>query len=139
MRRLHPIAIALTAAVLIAGALSAKKPRGHPQKAEKEGPAARLSEAPESARDLKNPYEGNRQAMAAGRKVFLRHCAQCHGKDGRGDGRAPDMHSSAFQNAPPGALFWAIRNGRLPKGMPAWSQLPDEQRWQLVTYLKSMK
>jgi mono/diheme cytochrome c family protein len=139
MRRFHPIAIALSAALLIAGALSAKKPRAQQQKAEKEGPAVRLGEAPESARALKNPYEGDREAMAAGRKLFLRHCAECHGKDGCGDGHAPDMHSSAFRNAPPGTLFWAIRNGRLPKGMPAWSQLPDEQRWQLVTYLKSMK
>ena len=22
-------------------------------------------------------------------------------------------------------------------GMPAWSQLPEEQRWQIVTFLKS--
>jgi mono/diheme cytochrome c family protein len=133
------LGVALLAAALIASRLSARKPKGEPQASPTSGPAARLSEAPASARALKNPYQGDPQAAAAGRKLFLRHCAECHGRAGYGIGHAANMHSPAFKNAPPGALFWAIRNGRLPKGMPAWSDLPDQQKWQLVTYLKTLK
>lgn len=139
MSRILPVGITLLAAVLVAQGLSAKKPKRHAEDVQENGPAARLSEAPASARSLKNPYEGDLQAVAAGRKLFLRHCAECHGREGYGDGHAANMHSPAFQEAPPGVLFWAIRNGRLPKGMPAWSDLPDQQKWQLVTYLKTLK
>jgi len=114
-------------------ALGAQKPR------EQEGPAARLRSAPASARSLKNPFAGNQLAAQAGRKLFLRHCAECHGQQGYGIGRAADLHSPAVQSAPPGSLFWAIRNGRLPKGMPSWSGLPNQQIWQLVTFVETLK
>jgi mono/diheme cytochrome c family protein len=87
---------------------------------------------------MKNPFEVDKRAKAAGRQLFLRHCSECHGQDGYGIGKAADLHSAEFQSASPGALFWSIRTGRLPKGMPAWSSLPDQQIWQLVTYLKTL-
>jgi mono/diheme cytochrome c family protein len=139
MKRIVRLGIALLAAALVAGTLLAGKPKDRAQKAEAKGPAARLSEAPASARALKNPYEGDEQAAKAGRKLFLRHCAPCHGREGYGTGHAANLHSAAFRKAPAGVLFWAIRNGRLRKGMPAWSDLPDQQKWQLVTYLKTLK
>ncbi len=104
-----------------------------------DGPAAHLSKAPASAQSLQNPFVGQSEAAAAGYKLFQRHCAQCHGPDARGLEHAADLHSSAIQDAPPGVLFWALRNGRIRKGMPSWSQLPDQQLWQIVTYLKTLK
>ena len=114
-------------------AVAARKPKSE------DGPVAQLSKAPPSAQSLKNPYEGQVEAAAAGRKLFGQHCAECHGQDARGLERAPDLHSPPIQNAPPGPLFWALRNGRVRKGMPSWSQLPDQQLWQIVTYLKTLK
>lgn len=131
--------IAVLSLFLLAFSLSAKKSKDHSEPKKDEGPAARLSEAPASARSLENPFSGSKEAVAAGRKLFLRHCAECHGRDGGGVGRAADFHSSAIQSAPPGVIFWAIRNGRLRKGMPSWSGLPDQQLWQIVTYLKTLK
>jgi len=114
-------------------AVAARKPKSE------DGPAAQLSKAPPSAQSLKNPYEGQAEAAAAGRKLFEQHCAQCHGQDARGLERAADLHSPAIQSAAPGTLFWALRNGRVRKGMPSWSQLPDQRLWQIVTYLKTLK
>jgi len=114
-------------------AVAARKPKSE------DGPAAQLSKAPPSAQSLKNPYAGQAEAAAAGRKLFEQHCAQCHGQDARGLERAADLHSPAIQDAPPGVLFWALRNGRVRKGMPSWSQLPDQRLWQIVTYLKTLK
>ncbi len=113
--------------------LAAHKPEGQ------EGPVARLSRAPSDTRSLRNPYEGQPEAVAAGRKLYGRHCAQCHGPDGRGLEHAADLRSATIQNAPPGFLFWALRNGRIRQGMPSWSRLPDQQIWQIVTYLKTLK
>ncbi len=97
-----------------------------------------LGQAPLAARLLKNPYEGDAQAVLAGKKVFKRHCAECHGLDGHGKDKAPDLHSPIVQSASPGTLFWFLKNGNLSEGMPSWSRLPDQQRWQLVTFLKSL-
>ena len=114
-------------------AVAARKPKSE------DGPVAQLSKAPPSAQSLKNPYAGQAEAAAAGRKLFVQHCAECHGQDARGLERASDLHSPPIQNAPPGTLFWALRNGRVRKGMPSWSQLPDQQLWQIVTYLKTLR
>jgi mono/diheme cytochrome c family protein len=109
-----------------------------PPKSE-DGPAAHLSKAPRKAQLLQNPFSGQAMAVAAGRKLYDDHCAQCHGADGRGRDRAIDLHSPAIQSAPDGILFWALRNGRIRKGMPSWASLPDQQLWQMVTYLKTLK
>jgi len=42
------------------------------------------------------------------------------------------------QAAKPGEIYWYITRGDKDNGMPAWASLPDQQRWQLVTYLRSM-
>jgi len=119
--------------VITSLALATRKPK------REDGPAARLSKAPRAAQSLQNPFAGQAAARAAGRKLYEQHCAQCHGADARGLDHAADLHSPAVQGAPPGVLFWALRNGRIRKGMPSWSRLPDEQLWQLVTYLKTLK
>ncbi len=98
---------------------------------------AELAKAPPSAAARQNPYEGQADAILAGKKLFKRHCAECHGAEGRGHGKAPDLHSPVVQNASPGTLFWFLRNGNLREGMPSWSRLPDERLWQIVSYLKT--
>jgi mono/diheme cytochrome c family protein len=64
---------------------------------------------------------------------------ECHGLDGRGREKAPDLHAPFIQPVSPGRLFWFLKNGNLKEGMPSWSSLPDQQRWQLVTYLQSLQ
>jgi mono/diheme cytochrome c family protein len=135
-RTLDRFALTLLAIFLAAFFVAARKPKGSGQS---DGPVARLKDAPESARELKNPLAADEQTLAAGRKLFLRHCASCHGTVGTGKGHAANLHAEEIQEAPPGALFWAISNGRLKKGMPSWSGLPPAQRWQLVMYVKNLK
>jgi len=93
---------------------------------------------PASAADLVNPYESGMEAAMAGKKLYLRHCSRCHGREGQGIRDAVDLHSPALQNSPPGVLFWLLKNGNLKGGMPAWSRLPDPQLWEVVTYLKQL-
>jgi mono/diheme cytochrome c family protein len=139
MNRIISTGTLLLAASLVVWILSAGKPASSAQPAADEGPVARLNEAPVSAKSMRNPFARDARAPEAGRKLFLRHCAECHGRDAQGRGRAPALRVPEIRDATPGALFWAIRNGRLRKGMPSWSQLPAAQRWQIVTYLQSLK
>ncbi len=94
-----------------------------------------LQHAPHEA--ALNPYAGNESARRAGRKLFERHCAQCHGAEGEGMGKAPALAVERVKRAEPGALLWVLRNGSRTAGMPSFSQLPDERLWQIVEYLQS--
>ncbi len=85
----------------------------------------------------RNPYANRPEAVQAGAKLFLQHCAACHGADASGHA-APSLRRAAVQSLPDPALFSFITNGALRRGMPSWAQLPDERRWQLIAYLRSL-
>jgi mono/diheme cytochrome c family protein len=99
---------------------------------------AELAKAPDKARARKNPLESDPDAVAAGRKLFAGKCAECHGENADGGKKGPSLRAQEVQEATPGALFWVLTNGVVRRGMPVWSKLPEPQRWQLVSYLKSM-
>jgi mono/diheme cytochrome c family protein len=92
--------------------------------------------APPSAAEMKNPYT-SATAEAAGKKLYALNCAQCHGNKLQGIGPAPALDHGPVKNAKPGELFWFITKGKLESGMPSWSNLPAQQRWQIVTFLVS--
>jgi cytochrome c oxidase cbb3-type subunit 2 len=98
---------------------------------------AALAEAPEKARVKKNPFEGDTEAVAVGKKLFEQHCAECHGRNAGGTKKGPSLLREEVQQAMPGTLFWILTNGVVRRGMPVWSKLPEQQRWQIVTFLKS--
>ena len=93
--------------------------------------------APPSAASDKNPYTGNAAASAAGKKLYAQDCAQCHGNNLQGMGPAPALDTASVHNAKPGELFWFITTGKLSSGMPSWTNLTKQQRWQIVTLLQS--
>lgn len=97
-----------------------------------------LAQAPPKAVARHNPLESDRDAVAAGAKLFERHCAECHGANADGGKKGPSLRAEELQQVTPGALFWVLSNGVVRKGMPVWSKLPEPQRWQLVTYIKSL-
>jgi mono/diheme cytochrome c family protein len=95
--------------------------------------------APAAAARRQNPYRDQAKAAMAGRKLFHQYCAQCHGNNAEGRGTAPPLRSSVLQRTPDGVLYWFLKNGKLRAGMPSWSGLPPQQRWQIVSFLKSLK
>lgn len=94
---------------------------------------------PEKDRLRNNPLADDRDAMAAGKKLFGQHCAECHGEAAEGSHRAPNLRAEEVQSATPGAIFWVLSNGVVRHGMPDWSKLPEAQRWQITTYIKSLR
>jgi len=108
------------------------------QTAKAESVYSEIGKAPERARARRNPLEKDPEAVAAGRIVFEQRCAECHGDTAEGGKKGPSLRAPEVQNAEPGAIFWILTNGVVRKGMPVWSKLPEPQRWQLVSYLKSL-
>lgn len=99
---------------------------------------AELAKAPEKARAKRNPLANDPDAVAAGANLFDQHCAECHGDAGEGSRKGPSLLKGPVQNAEPGSLFWLLTNGVVRRGMPVWSKLPEPQRWQLVSFVKSL-
>jgi mono/diheme cytochrome c family protein len=97
-----------------------------------------LERAPAKAIARANPYYGQDAAWRAGHKLFERECSACHGKQGEGTKGKPPLASPEVADAKPGAIEWLLRNGSIVRGMPSFSQLPEAQRWQIVTFVQTL-
>jgi glucose/arabinose dehydrogenase len=94
-------------------------------------------DAPAAAAAIANPYRGAAEAQT-GRELYGANCAACHGSNAQGGGNIPPLAHTAVQGATDGELFWFITTGSVKDGMPSWAALPEQQRWQIVTYLKAL-
>jgi cytochrome c oxidase cbb3-type subunit 3 len=80
------------------------------------------------------------RSIADGRQVFENRCAGCHGIDGRGGERAPDIATSAkTQRRSDSALTQIIINGIPSAGMPAFSTLDASTTQALVKYVRFLQ
>ena len=132
-------ALVAMAALLVASVAFARQDKSPAYKYQGDARVyAELAKAPEKARAKRNPFESDQEAVAAGRNLFEQHCSECHGSAGEGSKKAPSLRAEEVQNAAPGAIFWIVTNGVVRRGMPVWSKLPEPQRWQLVSYIKSL-
>jgi mono/diheme cytochrome c family protein len=127
----------LTIAFLTIGIAAAQTPAAPVGKNKSVSVYAELAKAPAKAAARQNPLETDPDAVAAGAKLFGLHCAECHGEMAEGTRKAPSLQADEVQQATPGTLFWLLTNGVVWHGMPVWSKLPDPQRWQLVSFIKS--
>jgi mono/diheme cytochrome c family protein len=99
--------------------------------------------APAWADTLKNPLADVAAAAERGKESYDLYCWSCHGKKGRGDGAAgasfpippADFRSPEIRGQSDGALYWKLTTGR-GNMTPYGDLLTDEQRWELVAYLR---
>lgn len=99
-------------------------------------------EPPPPYAGLKNPFPwSDTSAQEAGKKLYQQSCLGCHGDDG-GNIAAVNFSSADFSRnleERDDFYFWILSEGRLDKGMPPYkSSLSEEQRWQTLTYLRSL-
>ncbi len=103
---------------------------------------------PEAYKNLKNPLDGNEQAIGAGKTLYNTHCARCHGDNGLGNGKAGyDLYPSPALlayviHAPISVdsyLMWTVAEGgkNINSEMPGFkTDLSREEIWQVITYMR---
>ncbi|HTP45023.1 MAG TPA: cytochrome c [Candidatus Acidoferrum sp.] len=96
------------------------------------------------AKKLKNPVTATPAALDAARAIYQSRCENCHGANG--DGRGPKAtelsvapadfrNARVMGNATDGELYWQITKGARP--MPSFESLSEEERWELVTFIRT--
>ena len=125
MRMLKPVVVA--AAMSVVAVAAAQIPGHDPDW---------IVPAPASSRA--NPLANRPGVAAGGRKIFEQRCAACHGRDGSGTPKGPDLTQLPVQAQTDGELFWRISSGNARAGMPTFSYLPEAQRWQLVLHVRTL-
>jgi len=86
-----------------------------------------------------NPSQSERP-IAEARQTFENRCAGCHGLDGRGGERAPDIATSPkTQNRTDAGLTQIITNGIPTGGMPSFNSLDAPTIRSLVKYLRVLQ
>jgi len=99
-----------------------------------------LAKVPARDHERTNPYRGQVDAIAAGRRVYVDRCLHCHGENAEGTKKRPPLRSQrVLQQATEGDLHWLLVNGNMKKGMPSWAKLPDQQIWQVISYVRSLR
>lgn len=100
---------------------------------------------PQAYINLNNPTKADSATLKAAKALYIKYCAPCHGVTGKGDGPAnaslnpnPANHTSiTMLNETDGSLWYKITTGRNP--MPEnKSILTENQRWELVTYIRTL-
>jgi mono/diheme cytochrome c family protein len=102
--------------------------------------------APESAKEKKNPYLPDESSLERGKNSYSIECARCHGKHGKGDGTSAaridktvaDLSVDKVQNQSDGELYWKISEGRKPMPLSK-NTLTDDQRWDIINYIRTFK
>ena len=95
-------------------------------------------DAPASAKVMKNPLAGQPAAIDAGKTVYARNCLACHGKTLKGTGNVPSLVDGKLKGVTEGEMFWFITKGDKDNGMPSWAFMPEEKRWQVVSYVDAV-
>lgn len=97
---------------------------------------------PETAKNQEAPFEISAETVLKGKEIYYKECNSCHGDPGKNnvvplDPVPTDLGSQDFLSSRnDGEIFYQITTGM--GTMPTFKQnLNDEQRWQVVHYIRS--
>jgi mono/diheme cytochrome c family protein len=102
---------------------------------------------PEKYQKMKNPKATDKAAIELGKTLYAKHCKSCHGNVGAGDGprakslgvEMDDFSSAKFQAQSDGTIYYQAIIGR--DKMPNFEAkvIDEEERWGMVSYLRTLK
>ncbi len=115
--------------------------------AQHQHPAGGAHRHPQAAK-LKNPVPPDAASIAAGKKLYVEHCAECHGDSGKGDGEMADTYNPKPANltdaewkhgSTDGEIFTVIRDGVKGTEMkPFGKKMTTHQLWDVVNFIRSI-
>jgi cytochrome c oxidase cbb3-type subunit 3 len=86
------------------------------------------------------PRRDGKPVSTSGKRVFASTCASCHGLDGRGGERAPNIADSAkVQRLSDAQIFHIIENGIPGTGMPAFHSMESPDIHAAVAYVRTLQ
>lgn len=103
-------------------------------------------EVPANFKSMQNPVKSNDAGILAGKDLYNRNCAACHGKTGLGDGpksralKTPvsSFLKSEYLNQTDGEQFYKTKTGR--GDMPKYGgKIDDNGLWSTVAYIRTLK
>ncbi len=103
-------------------------------------------DVPANFKSMKNPVAKGDVSNKAGKTLYDKNCASCHGKAGLGDGvkaRAlktfpGDFSKAEYQNQTDGDHFYKTKTGR--GEMPKYEgKLSDDDIWNTVNFMRTFK
>ena len=95
-----------------------------------------------------NPYPVTEQLLQRGQQRFNIYCAPCHSQLGDGNGVpkkigamaiVANLHDKRIVELMDGELFNIVSNGKLPNMQGYAPQVPVEDRWAIVAYLRALQ
>ena len=133
-------AASLTAALGVAGLLRVS--------------ADQATSGPRQQQSLSGLSLEEKEALAVGKRAYMTYCSGCHGEKGDGKGPAAAVMQPKPRDFTSGAFkFTSVDTGELPTdhdlfetitrglrgtAMPSWRLLPEETRFALVEYIKTL-
>jgi mono/diheme cytochrome c family protein len=141
-------AMLVAIATHVSAAVTAPVQGDHPAGgAQHDHPAAGAHRHPAAAK-LTNPVKADATSIAAGKALYEKHCASCHGDTGKGDGKMgeqmnpkpSDLTGVEWKHgSTDGEIFTVIRDGVQGTGMKAFGRkLTPHEIWDLVNCLHSL-
>jgi mono/diheme cytochrome c family protein len=112
--------------------------------------------APAEEKVRTSPVPQSPEGLERGRKLYLKHCSDCHGQMGKGDGPLARLHAQRTLRPPydltdpevqsflsDGEIFWKVTVGYRKADkviMPAYKvSIPaDEDRWRVVQFVRTL-
>ena len=101
---------------------------------------------PEAAK-VENPVAATPESIAAGKQIYQRYCAVCHGSNAEGGSGsdisppAPDLTDAEWKHgSTDGEIFDVIKNGVPPElnMEPFGNRIKDSDIWNVVNFVRSL-
>lgn len=98
------------------------------------------------AQKIKNPVPADTESIEAGKKLYQRYCASCHGPQAKGDGglalsggTPSDLTDETWDyGSTDGEIFVVIRDGVSSDMLAYKDKLNEKQIWQIVNFIRSL-
>ena len=106
-----------------------------------------MAQANPEAAKVKNPVASTPESIDAGKALYRRNCASCHGINAQGGSGSdigappPDLTDAEWTHgSTDGEIFYVIKNGVAPDfNMEPWGdRIKDPDIWNVVNLVKSL-